>query len=208
MTAQPKTLAQRFAAQYARGVVPAALDALHTVKTNSRRIAILALAVSTPHQALYLFGLSHPAGVLDIATAAFFAVLIPATIDLGMITMLAVTQTVGIAQAAKRRAMWVLAVLVTVSATVNVVAHGPVVLRLLTGFTALVLAAVEWVSSSIAPDFAALETVETSAAPVSKVAVDRAAAARKGWATRRELEALRDGVTLANAPVSPATVTG
>lgn len=183
------TLAQQFATDYAKGVVPAALDALKLVKRNTKRIAMLALAVSTPHQALYLFGLGHPHGALDVIAAVFFAVLIPLTIDLGIITSLAVTQTVGIAKRAKRRALIVLALLVAASATVNVLAEGPIVVRALTAFTAVVLALVEWMAAAIAPDFTELEQAEASAAPAVAVvdeaaAERRRAAARKGAATK------------------------
>lgn len=199
------TLAQKFAARNAKGVVPAALAAIASVKRNSRRIAALALAVSTPHQALFLFGLGHPHGLLDIIVSVAFALLIPAAVDLGMLTMLTVTQTVGIAVLAKRRAMIVLAVLVTVSAAVNFGAEGPVVIRLMTAFVAVMLAAVEWVSSAIAPDFAALEATETAAQP-APVKRTRAEAARLGWERKRlaEVNALQAQFDAASAPVSGA----
>lgn len=200
-----KTLTQQFAAKYARGVVPNALAAIATVKTNTRRIAALALAVSTPHQALFLFGLGHPHGLIDAVVAGVFALLIPAVVDLGMLTMLTVTQTVGIATVAKRRAMIVLTVLVVVSAAVNFAAPGPVAIRLLTAFVAVVLAAVEWVSAVIAPDFAALEATETAATP-APARRSRSEAARLGWERKRlaEVNALQAQFDAASAPVSGA----
>lgn len=187
------TLAQQFATDYAKGVVPAALDALKLVKRNTKRIAMLALAVSTPHQALYLYGLGEHRGALDLIAALFFAVLIPLTIDLGIITSLAVTQTVGIAKRAKRRALIVLGLLVAASATVNVLAEGPVVVRVLTAFTAVVLALVEWMAAAIAPDFTELEQAETTAAPaVETKSAARSEAAKRGAATRAANKAAKD----------------
>lgn len=194
----PRTLADRFAAKYARGVVPNALSAIGTVRRNTKVIAALALAVSTPHQGLYLYGLGHPHGGLSVVSAVFFAALIPLTIDLGILTMLTVTQTLGIAQRAKRRAMTVLAVLVVMSATVNFIADGPWQVRSLTALTTVILAAVEWVSSSIAPDFAALDTTERAVTRSAKAS----AAAKRGWAKRREIEALNATYEADPAPVS------
>lgn len=181
------TLTEQFAAEYAKGVVPAALEALKLVKRNTKRIAMLALAVSTPHQALFLFGLGHPHGVLDLIAAGFFALLIPLTIDLGIITSLAVTQTVGIVKKAKQRALLALGLLVAASATVNVLAEGPLLVRALTAFTAVVLALVEWVAAAIAPDFSELEQAEATVAPaqVAKSAA-RSEAAKRGAAKRAE----------------------
>lgn len=198
-TPQPKTLAERFAARYAKGVVPNALAAIAAIRRNTKVIAALALAVSTPHQGLYLYGLSQPHGALDVTTAVFFAALIPLTIDLGILTMLTVTQTIGIARQAKRRAMTVLALLVAASATVNAIADGPWQVRVLTALTTVILAAVEWVSSSIAPDFAALDTTERAA---GKTPSKRSEAARLGWARRREIDALNATFDGESAPVS------
>lgn len=181
------TLAQQFGVEYARGVVPAALSAINTVKRNSKRIAVMALLVSTPHQALYLYNLGGHDGIAGIISGVFFALLIPATVDTGIITMLAVTQTAGIAKRAKQRAMKALVVLVAASVAVNIVAPGPLPLRLLTGFTALVLAMVEFVAAAIAPDFAELEQHEQSAAPMP--AVDEAL--EQKLAERRERDRQR-----------------
>jgi hypothetical protein len=180
------TLSQQFAAEYAKGVVPAILTAIKTVKRNAKWVAAGALLVSTPHQALYLASLSHD------WTAWIFAVLIPAVMDLGMLTMLTITQTAGMNRTARRRAMIVLAVLVTASATVNAIAPGPLAFRVLTAFTAATLAAVEWVASSIAPDFTAIETAETDATvtvPATAPADEaRRAARRDRDRTRRAAE--------------------
>jgi hypothetical protein len=155
------SLAQQFAAEYATGVIPAMLKAIKTVKRNVKLVAAGAIIVSTPHQALYLASLGHG----DIA-AWVFAIVIPLVFDLGMLTMLTVTQTAGMASRAKRRAMVVLAVMVTISAAVNAIAPGPMVLRVLFGTVAAILAALEWVNSAIAPDFAALEQRENEVAAV------------------------------------------
>jgi hypothetical protein len=181
------TLAQQFAGEYAKGVVPAALAAINTVKRNSKRIAVMALLVSTPHQALYLYNLGGHDGLVGVISGVFFALLIPATVDTGIVTMLSVTQTAGITKRAKRRAFGALLVLVGVSVAVNIAAPGPLALRLLTGFTALVLAMVEFVAAAIAPDFAELEQAEQSAAIVP--AVDTVAAQK--LADRRERDRQR-----------------
>lgn len=183
------TLAQQFATDYARGVVPQMLDAINRVRRSSAWIARGALAVTTPHQVLYIGSLGHGGSDVDIVTAWCFAILIPAITDLGMLTMLRITQTAGMHQQARRRALVVLALLVAESATVNAIAPGHAVFRVLVAFAAVVLALVEWVHASVRPDFAALEQHEHRAAEVAAPAVDADAEARK--AARRERDRAR-----------------
>jgi uncharacterized protein YlxW (UPF0749 family) len=184
------TLAQQFATDYARGVVPQMLDAINRVRRSSAWIARGALAVTTPHQVLYIGSLGHGGSLVDAITAWCFAILIPAITDLGMLTMLRITQTPGMHEQARRRALLVLALLVAESATVNALAPGATVFRVLVAFAAVVLALVEWVHAAVRPDFAAIEVHEQAAAPAS--VIDEAAEARK--ADRRERDRARRAV--------------
>lgn len=179
------TLAQQYATEHAETVVPSMLDAITKVRRNSAWIARGALAVTTPHQVLFLGGLGHGGSVVDIVTAWIFALLIPAITDLGMLTMLRITQTAGMHAQARRRALLVLVLLVAESATVNAIAPGHAVFRVLVAFAAVVLALVEWVHAAVRPDFAAIEVQERAAAP----AADEADEARK--ADRRERDRAR-----------------
>jgi hypothetical protein len=224
------TLAQQYAQQYAQGIVPKMLGAIDKVHRNTTWIARCALAVTTPHQVLFLGSLGH-GSMVDIITAWIFAALIPAVTDLGMLTMLRITQTAGMRRQARRRALLVLTILVIESATVNALAPGAAVFRVLVAFAAVVLALVEWVASAVGPDFAALDAAETKAStevagPVkdpkrsaaAKAAAEtrRARAAAKAAADadrrerrrlarqERELEKMAAGYLPANAPVSPA----
>lgn len=156
-------LTAQYAEAHAQTVVPNMLDAIAKVRRNSAWIARGALAVTTPHQVLFLGGLGHGGSTFDIVTAWCFAALIPAITDLGMLTMLRITQTAGMHTQARRRALLVLVLLVVESATVNAIAPGHLVFRVLVAFAAVVLALVEWVHAAVRPDFTALETVEAEA---------------------------------------------
>lgn len=182
------TIAQQFATEYAKGVVPSMLDAIEKVRRNSAWIARGALAVTTPHQVLFLGSLGHGGSIFDVIVAWFFAALIPAITDLGMLTMLRITQTAGMHQQARRRALIVLVLLVVESATVNAIAPGHAVFRVLVAFAAIVLALVEWVHAAVRPDFTAIDAQEQEAvevaAPTATVDAKRSAAAVKAAQTR------------------------
>lgn len=180
------TLAQQYAAEHAKTVVPSMLDAIAKVRRNSAWIARGALAVTTPHQVLYIGSLGH-GSIVEVISAWAFAVLIPAVTDLGMLTMLRITQTPGMHRQARRRALVVLALLVAESATVNAIAPGHAVFRVLVAFAAVVLALVEWVHAAVRPDFAAIEVEEQSASPA--LALDEVAAQK--LAERRERDRQR-----------------
>lgn len=190
------TLAQQFGAEYARGVVPQMLKSIDSVRRNSAWIARGALAVTTPHQVLYIGSLGH-GSLVEVISAWAFAVLIPAVTDLGMLTMLRITQTRGLHRQARRRALLVLALLVAESATVNAIAPGHAVFRVLVAFAAVVLALVEWVHASIRPDFEELEVEEQAVAPAPAVdealeqkLADRRERDRQRRAAKRETDRL------------------
>jgi hypothetical protein len=186
-----QTAAQQYAAQRADRIVPDMLTAIDAVKRNTQWIARAALAVSTPHQVLFIASLGHPTSTVDIVAAWVFALLIPAVTDLGMLTMLRITQTECMHQQAKRRALIVLLVLVAESATVNGLAPGLLVLRVLVGFTAVVLALVEWVHGSVRVDTDALAASESQAIEQAQPAdvIDPTDEARR--AARRERDRQR-----------------
>jgi hypothetical protein len=71
--------------------------------------------------------------------------------------MLTVTQTTGMAAEAKRAALKVLIVVVLISGTVNFLAPGALILRIIFAIVVALVAGVEWVAGKIRPDFAAIE---------------------------------------------------
>jgi hypothetical protein len=73
------------------------------------------------------------------------------------VSMLTITQTVGMAVDAKRAALKLLVVVVTISAAVNAAAPGPLGLRIIFALIVGLVAGVEWVAGKIRPDFAAIE---------------------------------------------------
>lgn len=185
MTAQ--TLTQKYAAERAETVVPRMLAAIDKVHHNTTWIARGALAVTTPHQILFLGSLGHGHGAFEIVTAWVFAILIPAITDLGMLTMLRITQTAGMARTARRRALGVLLVLVAESAAVNFIAPGAMIFRVLVAFAAVVLALVEWTAAAVEPDFSEMEATEAEVTMFT-VATDPADDARKAQRRERERE--------------------
>nr|WP_203824143.1 DUF2637 domain-containing protein [Actinoplanes palleronii] len=180
------TLTQQFAAEYAKGAVPGMLKAIRTIKRANNGILAGALAASYLHQGHYLVSLG----------AGLFAWIVPAVFDLAMLSMLTISQTAGMAADAKRAALKVLALVVTISAAVNFAAPGPIGLRIIFALVVGLVAGVEWVAAKIRPDFAAIEAREVEATADVRPArrldpeVARARAA-KAAATRRANQAAR-----------------
>jgi hypothetical protein len=109
------TLTQQFATEYTRKAVPGMLRAIRVIKWANKGILVGAVAASYLHQAHFLLTLG----------AGFFAWIVPGVFDLGIVSMLTITQTVGMAGDAKRAALKLLVVVVTISAAVNYAAPGP-----------------------------------------------------------------------------------
>ncbi|WIM97942.1 hypothetical protein ACTOB_001509 [Actinoplanes oblitus] len=147
------TLTQQFAAEYAKGAVPGMLKAIRTIKRANNGILAGALAASYLHQGHYLVSLG----------AGLFSWIVPAVFDLAMLSMLTISQTAGMAQDARRAALKVLVLVVSISAAVNFAAPGPLGLRVIFALVVGLVAGVEWVAAKIRPDFAAIEAREVEA---------------------------------------------
>jgi hypothetical protein len=145
------SLTQQFAAEYTKKAVPGMLRAIRTIKWANKGILVGAVAASYLHQAHFL----------DRLGAGFFAWIVPGVFDLAIVSMLTITQTVGMAGDAKRAALKLLVVVVTISAAVNYAAPGPLGLRIIFALIVGLVAGVEWVAGKIRPDFAAIEHRET-----------------------------------------------
>ncbi len=145
------SLTQQFATEYTKRAVPGMLRAIRIIKWANKGILIGAVTASYLHQAHFLLTLG----------AGFFAWIVPAVFDLAIVSMLTITQTVGMATDAKRAAMKLLAVVVVISAAVNAAAPGPLGLRIIFALIVGLVAGVEWVAGKIRPDFAAIEHRET-----------------------------------------------
>jgi hypothetical protein len=141
------TLTQQFATEYAKKAVPGMLRAIRVNKLANKGILIGAVAASYLHQAHFLLTLG----------AGVFSWILPAVFDLGIVSMLTVTQTTGMAAEAKRAALKVLIVVVLISGTVNFLAPGALILRIIFAIVVALVAGVEWVAGKIRPDFAAIE---------------------------------------------------
>jgi hypothetical protein len=89
------SLTQQFATEYTKKAVPGMLRAIRTIKLANKGILVGAVAASYLHQAHFL-------GTLG---AGIFAWIVPAVFDLGIVSMLTITQTIGMAQDAKRAAL-------------------------------------------------------------------------------------------------------
>ncbi len=166
------TLTQQFAAEYTRRAVPGMLTAIRVIKWANKGILVGAVAASYLHQAHFLATLG----------AGFFAFIVPAVFDLAIVSMLTITQTVGMATDAKHAALKLLVVVVTISAAVNAAAPGPLGLRVIFALVVGLVAGVEWVAGKIRPDFAAIEHREAeltthTATAIADTSADRPAPA-------------------------------
>ncbi|MEU4694336.1 DUF2637 domain-containing protein [Actinoplanes sp. NPDC023714] len=145
------TLTQQFATEYAKRAVPGMLKAIRLIRLANKGIVVGAVAASYLHQAHFL----------ETLGAGIFSWIVPAVFDLAIVSMLTITQTVGMAADAKRAALKVLVVVVVISAAVNFAAPGPLGLRIIFALVVGLVAAVEWVAGKIRPDFTAIENRET-----------------------------------------------
>jgi hypothetical protein len=145
------SLTQQFAAEYANKAVPGMLRAIRVNKLANKGILLGAVAASYLHQAHFL----------DSLGAGLFSWILPGVFDLGIVSMLTITQTTGMAADAKRAALKVLVVVVLISGTVNFLAPGAIILRIIFAIVVGLVAGVEWVAGKIRPDFAAIEHRET-----------------------------------------------
>ncbi|MEV4283272.1 DUF2637 domain-containing protein [Actinoplanes xinjiangensis] len=145
------SLTQQFATEYAKRAVPGMLKAIRIIKLANKGIVVGAVAASYLHQAHFLQTLG----------AGIFSWIVPAVFDLAIVSMLTITQTIGMATDAKRAALKVLIVVVVISGAVNAAAPGPIGLRIIFALVVGLVAAVEWVAGKIRPDFTAIEHRET-----------------------------------------------
>ncbi|GIE90879.1 hypothetical protein Are01nite_73590 [Actinoplanes regularis] len=135
------------------------LKAIRIIKLANKGIVVGAVAASYLHQAHFL----------DHLGAGIFSWIVPAVFDLAIVSMLTITQTVGMAADAKRAALKVLIVVVVISGAVNAAAPGPIGLRIIFALVVGLVAAVEWVAGKIRPDFTAIEHRENELTPTSTV---------------------------------------
>ena len=145
------SLTQQFAAEYAKKAVPGMLRTIRVNKLANQGILIGAVTASYLHQAHFL----------DSLGAGVFSWILPGVFDLGIVSMLTITQATGMAADAKRAALKVLVVVVLISGTVNFLAPGAIILRIIFAIVVALVAGVEWVAGKIRPDFAAIEIRET-----------------------------------------------
>lgn len=176
------TLTQQFAAEYARGVVPAMLKTITAAKRDTRLIVAGVLAITYPHQALWLTTIE---GVGPLGW------IIPAVVDLAMLRMLGIVQTTGMRPPARTAALVMTGLLATMSAAVNIAAPGAGAARAIFGALVLMAAGVKVVTSLVGPDFTAIEATEAqhiAAAQTTPAGPDpkRSEAARRGAQTRRD----------------------
>lgn len=144
------SLTQQFADEYAKKAVPGMLRTIRVNKLANKGILLGAVAASYMHQAHFL----------DDLGAGVFSWILPGVFDLGIVSMLTITQATGMAEQAKRAALKVLIVVVLISGTVNFLAPGPIILRIIFAIVVGLVAGVEWVAGKIQPDFAAIENRE------------------------------------------------
>ncbi len=195
--------AQIFATEYARNTAREMLDTISGVGKKAGRVSRIVLAVSMPHQIAFILGLAplvwHSLEeILMSITLILGSVLIPVAVDYLILICIQIIAARGMAKQVKRGAIWVMAFPILLSATVNVLAPAPHIMRALFGLMVVLIPLAEGLRAFIRPDFAAIEAMETEVAaqvaPVTPVvdeeAVERRrAAALKGAETRRDNKA-------------------
>lgn len=186
---QTLTLTQQYAAELAKGVVPGILKAIKAAKRDTRLIVAAVLAITYYHQAHWLSTID---GIGHLGYA------IPLVVDLAMLRMLGIVQTVGMRQPAKTGALVLTGFLAAMSGAVNVAAPGAIAARMIFGALVVMAAGVKVVTALVGPDLDAMEAQETTVAATVAPTVDlaeqarvdaerakRQAAAAKGAATKR-----------------------
>ncbi len=221
--AKPKTAAQQLAEARAADVVPNVLGAITKIRKQSKLIAWTALAAITPHAVVFLGSQGEHDGLTLTIFAWVTAALVCVTVDLGMVTMLGVVQTPGIRKAARNVALGVLVFLMLVSGTIQVMAPGFLLIRILLGMTVLILVLVEVVASliDVAPELLLQIEDEASAIalPAAPAVPTKTAGRicpagctcgkhnRKAKTPAKKATAKRTRTAVpANAQVSPATI--
>jgi hypothetical protein len=229
----PKTQAEKFAAEYADSAGDEMLATVKKVGKKAGNITKIALGVSMPHQIGFLVGLAPlawhtPQQILQSMTVISGSILVPVVVDLMITLCVQVLAARATTAAARKLALRLIIVPVLLSATVNVIAPGPAILRGVFGAIVLFIPMAEALRAALKPDFAQLEKAETEIlAQVAKPPVEgrkcpegctcgkhtrkakaapKTRAPRKATAARRPAQASIDTVigALPAAPVSPA----
>lgn len=164
-----------FAREHAKGAAQKMLAALDEIGRNAAKITWIALGVSMPHQISFLLGLILPTlhvdGSLGWTYAAkdvihllgmFLLVAgVPVAADLLIVSCIKVIGQAAASRSSKIGAMYIMAMPVLASVTVNVLAPAPhPILRVLAGFIVAVIPASEILRFLVRPDFAKIEQME------------------------------------------------
>lgn len=165
-----------FAREHAKGAARKMLDALDEIAKNSVRITKIALGVSMPHQIAFLLGLILPHLHVTLPVGNFALLLqesvhilgmlllvvgVPIAADLLIVNCIRIAGEPAASDNSKRVAMYIMALPVLASITVNVMAPAPHwILRVLAGFIVGVIPAAQILRVLVSPDFAKIERME------------------------------------------------
>lgn len=165
-----------FAREHAKGAAKKMLDALETISDNSAKITKIALGVSMPHQIAFLLGLILPflhvtlpienvalllKECVHILGMLLLVVGVPIAADLLIVNCIRIAGEPAASDFSKRVAMYVMALPVIASITVNVMAPAPHwILRVLAGFIVGVIPAAQILRVLVRPDFGKIEAME------------------------------------------------
>lgn len=212
------SLAEQYRAEAAATAVPKALAGMKTTHRLVLGVMTAGMAITYTHAAHY---------VADDLGAGRMGYAVPGFIDATMLTLVHVATTPGTSKATRYTALGMLAPVAGISATLNFLADGPLVLRALFAAVVLIIVGLKvlgYLAST--PDFSALEAVQAQAGPSADdlAAAKRKASAAKARRTRaanaaakaaldaaafdQAIADLNAGRGAANAPVSPAPVGG
>lgn len=190
-----------FAREAAKGAARKMLEALDEISKNSVRITKIALGVSMPHQIAFLLGLilpylhvTTPVGdyalllqeLTHILGMLLLVIGVPIAADLLIVNCIRAAGEPAASDSSKIAAMWIMALPVLASITVNVMAPAPHwILRVLAGFIVGVIPAAQILKVLMRPDFAKIEAMELE--------------------TESKLVKGFDAVAITQAPVAPVT---
>jgi hypothetical protein len=154
--------ARKFAAEYAKDLVPAMLKTIEGNRRWNTGIMYAAMIASVQHMVHFLTTTAH--------LSLLGAILVVGAFDIATARLVKTISTPGMARKAKVAAMWALPLPVGVSMTMNIAGSSVVWEGLAYAGAVALIPVMELVSSFVKPDFTAMIDEATETAPVTTTA--------------------------------------
>lgn len=158
-----------FAREYAKDAAKEMLDALRVIGRRNKRITVIALGVSMPHQIAFLLALATPflhwdtpVNWIESIALVSLAVLAPVGTDYYILNQITTVAARAAAKASKVYAMATMLIPVGVSGIINYQAPGPMIMKWLAVWMVTLIPLAEAGRALLRPDFVKIEEMETS----------------------------------------------